>query len=243
MVRICMPLLPLWLIRLKGRWLGSVMYACLREQRRLTLEHLEIALGRERAPAERRRIARRAFQRLVRIEGLEHVEQALARGKGLIVVSAHFGNWELLAAYFGMRGLRGGVVARRLRYPEYEAWLKGMRRAKGVETFDRETSFKELVRRLKDNQCIGIMPDQDVDSVDGVFVEFFGRPAYTPTGPAALALLTGAALVPAYIVREDGRFHLWVEPPMTVTATGDRARDLHEVTQAWSRVTERYISS
>ena len=261
--RILLPLLPLWVIRQLGQGLGTLACVCLRRERARTWEHLEQAFGQHHGAAERRRIASRVFQhlgmnglewlaspkftaamlqRLIRVHGMEHVQQAITDGKGLIFLSAHFGNWELLAAYFGSLGLRGGVVARRLRYPEYEDWLIAMRRAHGVETFLRDASFKELVRRLKAGECIGLMPDQDVDSIDGIFVDFFGRPAYTPTGPAALALLTGAALLPSYIVRgAHGRCDIYVEPPVVVRSTGDRDRDVREITQGWSRITERYI--
>ena len=261
-IRISIQILPLRVIQWCGKGLGTVAWWCLREQRTLALAHLDQSLA-QLPGHERRSIARRMFQhlgmnglewlafpkftaettqRLVRVTGGEHAERALADGKGIIFLSAHFGNWELLAAYFGLRGFRGGVVARRLRYPEYEAWFIEMRRRKGVETFVRDgASFKELVRRLKENQCIGLMPDQDVDSLDGTFVEFFGRPTYTPTGPAALALLTGAVLIPVYIIREGARFHIALEPPVAVSHTGDRVRDIADMTQRWSRVTERYI--
>ena len=260
--RILLPLLPLRVSQWLGRNLGRVAFWCLKSQRELTLQHLRLALGDAVTAVEQHHVARRAFEHLgmnglewlacpklnrttatrwIAIDGMERVEHALARGNGIIFISAHFGNWELLAAYFGLLGFRGGVVARRLRYPEYESWLIRARAANGVETFVRDTNFKELVRRLKNNQCIGIMPDQDVDSVEGVHVEFFGRPTYTPTGPAALALLTGAAMLPAFIVREDSRFRILIDEEIPVRPTGDRARDMQDITQAWSRVTERYI--
>ena len=256
--------LPYGLAQWLGAVLGQLGYWALWSCRRLTLQHLAEALGGDTTPRQRRRIARRLFRHLgmnfvewlslpkldarnirrhVDAPGaVERVRAALAQGRGVIMLSAHLGNWELLADYFGLTGeFRGGVVARRLRYPEYEAFLTQARRVKGVETFDRDASFRDLLRRLRDNQCIGILPDQDVDSVDGVFVDFFGRPAYTPVGPVALALAGGAVLLPSYIVREGRRHRIIIDEPMELVRTGDRQRDLIENTQRWSRITESHI--
>ena len=256
--------LPLPVARALGASLGSIGYWALWPYRRLTLQHLAQALGAETTPRQRRRIAHRLFRhlgvnfiewlRLPKIDArrldryyvvppgtVERVRAALARGRGVVMLSAHLGNWEYLAAYFGMLGLPGGVIARRLRYPEYEQFLLELRRAKGVETLDRSNSFQDLVRRLRANQCIGILPDQDIDSIEGVFVDFFGRPAYTPVGPVALALVSGAVILPSYTVREGARHRIIVEEPLELTASGDRQRDLVENTQRWSRITESYI--
>ena len=256
--------LPFRLAQQLGGALGQLGYWFLVPYRRLTLRHLAGALGHETTPRQRRRIARRAFRHLGMnfVEWLwlpklhagnirryveaapgsaERLHQALQAGRGVVMLAAHLGNWEYLAAYFGLLGEGGTVVARRLRYPEYEQFLLESRRAKGVETCDRTASFQDLVRLLRANRCIGILPDQDMDSVDGVFVDFFGQPAYTPVGPVALALVSGAALLPSYIVREGGIQRIHIEEPVALSRTGDRQRDLTENTQRWSRITESYI--
>ncbi|MBI3320374.1 MAG: LPS export ABC transporter periplasmic protein LptC, partial [Candidatus Omnitrophica bacterium] len=133
-----------------------------------------------------------------------------------------------------------GVVARPLRYPEYEGFLLRLRARKGVETCARG-SVKEIARLLRDNRIIGIMPDQDIDSLEGTFVDFFGRPTYTPIGPAALALMTGAPILPCFIVRTGRRFRIVIEETIPMTRTDDRTQDLLQITQAWSRVVESYL--
>ena len=183
------------------------------------------------------------LRRVVEVQGLHHLDQALAHGHGVIALSAHLGNWEVLAMTLASLGYTGGVLARPLRYPEYEQMLWGMRRRKGVATFPRG-SLKEVTRLLRERQIIGMMPDQDTDSLEGVFVECFGRPAYTPVGPAALSLVTGAPVMPCFLLRMGGRFRLTLEEPITVARTPDRgrgARDVVELTQAWSRIVESYI--
>jgi Kdo2-lipid IVA lauroyltransferase/acyltransferase len=235
------------------------------QQRRLALQHLTLAYGEYYTPTERAQITRRMFQhlgmnalewmvyprlraidlqRLVRCDAhdLDKVRAAAACGHGVIFLSAHFGNWEFLAAYFATHGYRGGVVARRLRYPEYEAWQISMRRNKHVDTFVRDTGgWRTLVRRLRANDVVGIMPDQDIDSVDGVFVDFFGRRAYTPTGPTLLAMQTGAVILPTFIVRERRTFHVVVHDPVPVAQTGDRRQDVVMTTQAWTGIIEAMI--
>ena len=260
-LRAAVQVLPLSAARLLGRTLGAITYGLLRATRRLSIDQLEYALGPSLTLSERRRIARRVFrnlgqsviewlllprlstdeiQRLVTSEGVEHVRRALSKGSGVILVSAHFGNWELAPLYLKSLGFEGGVLARRLRYPEYESFLITMRGSRGVPTLARG-SLKEVARLLRANQIVGMLPDQDVDSLEGVFVDFFGHPAYTPLGPAALSLMTGAPILPCFVIREGTRFRLVIEPPLQGPQTIDRAQALTRLTQAWSNVVESYI--
>ena len=254
--------LPLPLARGLGRLVGLIAYAFAGSQRRLTDQQLQQALGAAARPeTDRRRIARGVFQHLgqtllewfvldrcspsrfaglVQVHGLQHVQQALADGRGAIGVSAHFGNWEVAPMVLAAHDVRGGVLARRLRYPEYQAFLWSMRRRKGVETFERG-SLREVARLLRANQMIGMLPDQDVESLEGIFVDFFGRPAYTPVGPAALSLMTGAPILPCFTIRQPRGFRVVIEAPIAIERTGDRLHDLAALTQAWSRVMESFI--
>ena len=187
------------------------------------------------------RLSAGAIQQLIDSEGVEHLRRALARGNGAIALTAHFGNWELIPIYLRSLGFEGGVLARRLRYPEYESFLISLRGMRGIPTFVRGGSLKEVAKLLRANQIIGMLPDQDIDSVEGTFVTFFGHPAYTPLGPAALSLMTGAPILPCFLIREQDRCKLMIEPPIPMPETNDRAHALNQVTQAWSGVIESYI--
>jgi KDO2-lipid IV(A) lauroyltransferase len=180
------------------------------------------------------------IQRMITSQGVEHLRQALSQGNGAIIVTAHFGNWELIPLYLKSLGFEGGVLARRLRYPEYESFLITMRGARGVPTFARG-SVKAVAKLLRANQIVGMLPDQDVDSLEGVFVNFFGHPAYTPLGPAALSLTTGAPILPCFIIREGARFRLVIEPSLYAPQTTDRTQAMRVLTQTWSDVVESYI--
>jgi KDO2-lipid IV(A) lauroyltransferase len=253
--------LPLEAARRLGWALGVGGYAFLRTQRRLALEHLAHAFGDTLSASQRRAVARRAFshlgqnamewlqlatlsadevKRLVSGDGVEHLRGALAAGNGAILLTAHFGNWELITLYLRALGFEGGVLARRLRYPEYESFLIELRGGRGVPTFSRG-SLKDVAKVLRANQIIGMLPDQDVDSLEGIFVNFFGHPAYTPVGPAALSLMTGAPIVPCFVIREGRRFRLVIEPPLRAPQGVDRPQAIAALTQAWSDVVESHI--
>jgi len=260
-LRVLARVLPLWVARALGRGVGYLAYGLLGAQRRLTLHHLGYAFGSSLAPAQRRQVAHGVFlnlgqtamewlvlprlstdylRRLITSEGTDHLRDALSKGRGAIVITAHLGNWELIAPYLRSLGFEGGVLARRLRYPEYESFLTRLRGARGVVTLARG-SPKEVAQSLRANQVVGMLPDQDVDSLDGIFVEFFGHPAYTPVGPAALSVMTGAPLVPCFIIREGARFRLVIEPPVPAAEVADRTQALTALTRAWSAVVESYI--
>jgi len=253
--------LPLRVARAIGRLLGVLAYGLLVSQRRIALSHLHRAFGESLTLSQRRAIVRRLFrnlgqnlvewlslprwsaqdiQALIAGEGLEHLRQALAGGNGAIVITAHFGNWELIPVYLRSLGFEGGVLARRLRYPEYEAFMISMRGAYGVPTLARG-SLQEVATLLRANQIVGMLPDQDIDSLEGVFVTFFGHPAHTPVGPAALSMMTGAPIVPCFLIREGGRFRFVVEPPLQAPQAADRSAAMAALTQAWSDVVESYI--
>ncbi|MBI3321000.1 MAG: LPS export ABC transporter periplasmic protein LptC [Candidatus Omnitrophica bacterium] len=253
--------LPLIAARRLGRALGLVAYGLLGDQRRLTQHHLALAFGEELTGAQRRRIARQVFvnlgqnamewlvlprllpatlRGLVTAQGLEHIQSALAQGRGAILVAAHFGNWEIIPLYLRSLGFEGGVLARRLRYPEYESFLVTMRSARGISTFARG-SLKDVAKALRANRIVGMLPDQDIDSLEGIFVSFLGRPAHTPVGPAALSLVTGAPIVPCFLIRDGDRFRLSIEPALAAPRTADRAEAIRRLTEAWSAIMESYI--
>ncbi|GEM_PF-70939 len=260
-VRSTLRWLPLRAAQALGRGVGLVAYGVAGTYRRLSYAHLRHAFGPALSDMTCHYVARRTFvnlgknilewlvldrlspaqiRRVVDVHGAAHLDRALAQGRGVIALSAHFGNWELLAMALARQGRKDGVVARRLRDPEYQAFIWGLRARKGVETWERG-SAREIAHTLKQNRIVGMMPDQDMDSLENVFVDFFGHPTATPVGPAALALMTGAALIPCFIVRQGPRFRVQIEAPIAVERTEDRQADLVRITQAWSRVVESYI--
>ena len=146
--------------------------------------------------------------RYVETEGWERVEALRAAGRGVLIVTGHCGNWELLAAAINCRGLGMRVVARALDEPELQDLLVAFRRRFGSESIERGRpgAARELLRALREG-ALGMLIHQDT-RVEGVWVPFFGRPAYTPVGAAKVALRPGVAAVPAFVERRPDGTHL-----------------------------------
>lgn len=242
--------------------MGECAFFLANAQRRKAINNLRLAFGSEKSGREIRSIARGVFRNLgenlfeilnsskftsrnidryVRVKGLGIVEKVLSQKRGFIVLSAHFGNWELLAGYFGLKKYPVNVLARRLRYEKYDRWLNGLRSGMGVNVIMRDESAKTILKLLKEGQSIAILADQDISSLDGVFVDFFGRQAFTPTAPVALALATAVPIIPMFIVREKDGHTIYVEEPLELDITGNKDIDIKVNTQKWSKVIEFYI--
>lgn len=254
--------IPLRLSSGIGAAIGRLVFVLLRKEREKTLTHLKVAFGKEKTDAEIWRIGLCLFANLgrnamewvnvpklddawfdknVSAEGLENIEEARKKGKGTIVLASHFGNWELLSLYLNRLGCFGIIIVRKIYIEQLNRVFDAMRKIRGNEIMYRDESPKRILKTLKANGYIGLLADQDVKSVEGVFVDFFGKPAYTPVAPVKFAMKTGAALVPMFMAREGGRFRFFVERPVEIDDTGDEERDLLVNTIRWTRVLERYI--
>lgn len=219
-----------------GRALGGLAWQVARRDRRRALDHLALAFP-ELEEGERRRLARACFRhhgttlgeclylmtrdcaevaRRVEVEGWEGVVAARAAGRAILIVTGHCGNWELLAAALNCRGLDMSVVARTVDEPELQKWLVGLRSRFGTPTIERGTpgAPRRLLASLRGGGALGMLIDQDT-RIDGDWVPFFGRLAYTPLGAAKVALRQGAAVIPTFIERlPDGSHRAVLEAPL-----------------------------
>ncbi len=185
---------------------------------------------------------RRFLRRHVRVEGFEHIERALAGGAGVIGLTAHFCNWELLGGVVAAR--LGGIAV--LAHPAYDKYfnrlLVSYRRRLGVRTIYRTEPVAAPLAWVRGGRFLGVLADQNIADMPCVAVDFMGRRARTPLGPALLARRAGAPIVPIFIVREpDLSYRVVVEPPLAKSAA-PRVRDaLAEDTAAWSAVVGRWV--
>ena len=243
-----------------GGAVGRFSFRILTKERKKTLAHLEAAFP-EKTSKELKKIGEQVFENYgfiiaelgllekliprlkndLTVEGREHFDAARAKGNGVIAVTAHFSNWELLGGWLAMSGYPGSVVARRIYYEKYDRLLVATRAKMKLETIYRDESPRRILKALHDNRVLGIVPDQDVDTVDGVFVDFFGKPAFTPSAPVRFAMTSGAPLVPCFLIREGKRYRIVIEPPILIQDTGDKEKDLIANTQKWVSIQERYI--
>lgn len=240
-----------------GRALGSLGWHLAGRDRRRALDHLALAFP-ELAPARRAALGRACFRHLgttlaeclhllrrgpqevgahVAVEGWEEVERQRAAGRPVLILTGHCGNWELLAAAINLRGLGMAVVARPLDDPGLQAMLAGLRARFGTPTIARgsEGAARQLLTALRAGGALGMLIDQDT-KVDGVWVPFLGRPAFTPVGAAKIALRQGAAVVPAFIERLPAGGHRAVFHPVL-----DLPGDPEAATARMSRTIEEQI--
>jgi Kdo2-lipid IVA lauroyltransferase/acyltransferase len=179
---------------------------------------------------------------LVEVQGREHVEAAMAQGKGALLVTGHIGNWELHGLAHGDLFGPIGVIARPLDNPALDRRLCALRARGGNTVIFKQKALATVIRLLREGRGVAVLIDQNVQEKDGIFVEFFGRPAATTTVAAALGLKTGCALVPTHtVLLPDGRYRLVYEPPVALEPTGDRGADIAALTQALTRRIESWV--
>lgn len=257
--------LPLKTAARFGGWIGDLLYLLDRPHRRLALEHLRIAFP-QASMAERRRILRASCRNLgrmaaefchlaelnrdslaqvVRIEPQAEWERAVARAQqtGAIVLTAHLGNWELLAYAHGLLGHPVTLIHRPLRNQAVDDAIVGVRARAGTRAIPKKAAAREAIRTLRRGGIVAVPSDQNQTTRYGVFVDVFGVPACTTPGAARLAALTGAPVYPVFIVRDgDSRRHrIEIQPEVEMVSTGDRAADIVTNTQRCSRIVEDMI--
>jgi KDO2-lipid IV(A) lauroyltransferase len=178
----------------------------------------------------------------VELEGLEHFEAGIAQGKGLLTIIAHFGNWELMPVTGPLFLKSSYIVYRPLDSPVLDNIVEHVRTINGNVMVPKGGSGKQIMTLLKENQCIGILSDQNVSAREGVFVDFFGRPACTGAGLAVLALRSGAPVLPMFMARQkSGKYKFILKPLVEISRTGDYEADLLENTQRFTKVVEDIV--
>jgi Kdo2-lipid IVA lauroyltransferase/acyltransferase len=243
--------------------IGDFVYFALPKTRRLALKHIDLALGDSFPATARRRIVRAAFRNMARcfcevakfdairaqlddyveVEGWEHLQAGLAEKQGVIAITGHVGNWELLAAYCALKGAPVAAIARRIYEPRINQLLVDFRLHNGVQTILREspTASRDMLRVLRSGGILALLIDQDT-RVPSVSVPFFGRMARTPAAAAALALRRELPVLPAFAQRRPGGGHrLTFLPLIRATRTGDRRRDVAALTGVFNQILEERI--
>jgi Kdo2-lipid IVA lauroyltransferase/acyltransferase len=180
---------------------------------------------------------------LVDVVGRGHVDAALATGRGVVFATAHLSNWEVLALAHSWEFGPVGMVVRALDNPALDVRLSAFRRAGGNTLILKQRAIGHALRRLREGGAVALLIDQNVAASDGVFVPFFGRLAATTTAVAALAVKTGAALVPAHMeTLPGGRYRSVYEAPLDLGTSGRRPDDVLRLTgeltariEAWIR--------
>lgn len=255
--------LPYAWLHAVGTALGWLVWA-LGVRRGVVMGNLRLAFP-EKTEAERRAIARATYLRLGRMipeflrvpsltkeqaealfvyEGWEGYERAKAAGKGVIACTAHFGNFDLLAAAQTLRGVPVTMITRQMGKSGANDLWRDARRRSGVEDLvvQKGETLKAAMRALKEGRNLGYVIDQNQPRRRAIFPTFFGVPAATSATPAWLALRTGAAVVfTLAIPLGDGRHKVIIEGPLEVPRTGDREADVLAFMQDLNDRLERHV--
>jgi len=243
----------------------TVGFVFVRSKRAIAQESLDIALGSSVSQKEKEQIIRTCFANLGRgmiellyltehpamirekvfFEGREHLDRALAEGKGAILVSAHFGNFPLMLLRLVQEGYKTSGIMRESRDQVIEKDFLTMRNRFGLGTIyshPRTECVTRSIKVLRDNELLFIPLDQNFGTKGGVFVEFFGKPAATATGPAVFAMRTGAPIIPIFTMRDKGDRHkIIVEPAFYLEEKDNDDAAIFAVTQKVTQMIERYV--
>jgi KDO2-lipid IV(A) lauroyltransferase len=254
-------LLPMRVVRRCGAALGRMAYAVDRSHRRIALENLASAFP-ARTERERRALARAMFAHFgslllellkfgtytparmraaVEVEGEERARQAYQQGRGVLFFTGHFGYWEIHAIVEPLIMQPISVLARPLDNAGLNEMLERIRTSTGNTVIYRQGAVRKVLRELAANRAVALLIDQHLHTPDAVYVDFFRRPAATTSALAALALRTGAPVMPVFALPlPRGRYRLVYEHPVD-PPTADTPDAVREFTQRCTDVLEMYV--
>jgi KDO2-lipid IV(A) lauroyltransferase len=255
-------LVPRKLAQRMADLLGRILVSVVKKHRRIAIGNLTYAFGHEKQPQEIEKIARQVFINLAKvvfevgwslhlkesqfaeyfkIDGYHHIKNAYEKGKGVLALTAHFGNWELLTVIGAMIKFPIDIVVRPLDFKPLDHFILNLRTRFGGKIIPKERSIHAIIRSLHRRDIVVLLMDQNVDWYEGVFVDFMSHRACTSKGLALFALKTGAPVVPVFMVREKSGFRAEFGPEIVTVKTGDRQKDIETNTQEYNRVIENFI--
>ena len=254
-------LMPYGMVMAAGRLLGNLYYILIKKQRNRAIAQMMPALGiTER---EAKALVRESFVNLARnmleimympnlnpqnlseyieIDHMERMESALAEGHGVVVLTGHIGTWEWLSAAFTLNGMPATAIAKTQPNADYTKALNELRSKINMEIFSRGTSeLLMAAKALKKGKILGFLADQDAGP-GGAFIDFLGKTASTPMGPAVFSRKYNSPILPCFILRQkSGRHKVVIGEALRYEDTGDTDKDLFELTVKMTRILEQVI--
>lgn len=260
-----MSVVPLSLNRFLGRSLATMARLFPGSRNRIILNNIKKSFNGRIGEREARRLGRKVYlhfgqmlfeipyiirlnrfnlDRYIEFIHEEHYYRALEKGKGVFLLTGHFGNWEWMCAAVSLRFGGLSVVARTFDFKPLERLFGELRSRFGGEIIDKQKAMRKILKNIKQKRSVGILLDQNVDWYDGVFVRFFNQWACTNKGLALMALKTGAPVVPVFSIRTaDGRYRIIFEKEIELVRTGDKTKDVEMNTALFTRAIERNIKN
>ncbi len=256
--------LPEGSFKMTSRILTVLGWPILFKKRRLTIENLTNAFGKEKSAKEIDQISWDCFQNFargmveliyfadrpdeirkkVRFEGQEHLDAAFKKGSGVILVSAHFGNFILMYLRLIVEGYKTNIIMRRTRDQKFEEYITEFRDSHGMQTIydlPARKCVQQSLKALRNNEILFILLDQNYGSDGRIFVDFFGRPAATAAGPIVFSNRTSAPILPIFIMRDGGEQHkIVIEPPVQLETGADEMDSTVKSVAKITKIIERY---
>jgi len=246
-----------------GEALGFLAHLIVRKERVKALTNLDRAYGNSLTFRHKKQIARDCFitfgraileaMRLrrhydnqmkpdIEVIGREHLQKACDRGRGVIAITGHFGNFELLAAWAAKSGFKSAAIGRELYDKRLDELLINNRRAMGIRNVATSDSPRTMLRILKEGYILGALIDTDSFRVGGELTLFFNRPAKTPTGPTQLGLMAGAAFVPLFCFSfPGGKYRIEIYPEIIPESTERTRENIYKLTSRMTEVIEAAV--
>ena len=245
-----------------GKYIGLFWFHVIRYRRALVMANLRLAFSNEKTEEEITHIARKNFihyglyvaeflrlpnlseeaiEQKIRILDLSAIETALAKGKGLLIICGHYGNFDLMAIAQSMAGLDGYIITKKIRNKTVNAFWQGIREAKGVKFLPKKNAMFTILRLLKKNNIVVMIFDQHMGKSKGVRVNFFNRPASTMKAVAMIALKTGTPVVPIFNWREGNLHYLTSGPEISLVQGRSKEETILRSTQRFNDVLEAFI--
>jgi len=263
-VSIPFAILPLKWSKKAGELLGLCVFYLWQSRRRIAIQNLKAVIlsGALTFPEPAEKVIRDNFKNLgktisevvrlyynragkiidaVKIEGVEHFRDALMKGKGILLITGHCGNWELMAITATLKLQAISVVARPVDNPLINRFVERVRRKYGNAVIYKRGALKPILHALKNNEIVGILMDQAVKRDEGFVMDFLGIGAWTMKMPALIARKTGAAVLPAFIHRTESGHMITIYPAVELSAAEDRDAAVLEDTKRFSWYVEEYV--
>lgn len=254
-----------WALRLAGM-LGEMAAIVDIKERRLAEENLRLAYGGRWSEPKIKLVARECFVKialnaadviqsrkwspdelrgLVDVEGMEHFDAAFEENRGVVGLTGHIGNFELLAGWFAsVKKIPLSAIGRRLYDERLDELVIANRERYGVENIPSDTAAKRIISILRSGRMLGVLLDVDSSKFSGEFVPFFGKPARTAAGPILIGRRTGSPVVPMAMFRtDDDRFLIRILPAFDIRETDDKKADVTEALSRCNSALEQLINS
>ncbi|WP_020004659.1 lysophospholipid acyltransferase family protein [Brachyspira innocens] len=257
-----MAVMPYIVIILFAKLVGTLMYYFVPSARHTALINLKQAFP-NKSFHERKRIAKRSMKSMImtfaefikssrmsdeqilkriKIEGQDIFDEAMhKKNRGIIAITGHIGNWEYIAFYFAIKGYHPSVIVRPLDNPKLDVYMKSWREKRGMKCISRWGDLREIFYALNDNSPVAFLSDQNY--LDGIFVDFFGCPCATATGPIAIAMKTGSPIAIVYSVPDRyGHHKIVVSEIMYIEEKETKEETIRHNTQRYTKKLEEIIS-